>query len=293
MSELRKAYAALDAFGAAGRLIKMTTASKFHNYYSKPSSHKLQRILSTSIAKARKNRVIESLPRAQAKHLKQFTGPGRTAFLSAIATRTELATTASVFRVACRNLCAIPLAGTPPRCGLCSMPTTSPLHYIDCHGTRSQERLYLHNRIRKLIERLTGVAGGQFRTEPRLDDREHRSRRGDTHLFLPAHRSELEQQIMVDVQCINPLAPSNVASYSDVDTAIARAEKMKTQKYSTAAKELNAEFIPFIVTLQGDIGPAAMALLERLYFQAESPMNIDYRLLLTITIQRASARAQS
>ena len=97
---------------------------------------------------------------------------------------------------------------------------------------------------------------------------------------------------MVDVQCINPLAPSNVASYTDVDTAIARAEKMKTRKYSAAAKALNAEFIPFIVTLQGDIGPSAMALLERLYSQAESPMNIDYRLLLTMTIQRASARAQ-
>jgi hypothetical protein len=172
------------------------------------------------------------------------------------------------------------------------MPTTSPLHYIDCHSTRSQERLFLHNSIRKIIERLTRVAGGQFRTEPRLDDRQHRSRRGDTHLFLPAHGPRLEQQIFVDVQCLNPLAPSHVSSYVNVATSLDRAEKMKSRKYSEAALALNAEFIPFIVTLQGDIGPSALALLERLESQAERPLNIDYKLLLTIAIQRASARAQ-
>ena len=181
----------------------------------------------------------------------------------------------AVFRVACRNLLAIPLEGTPTRCGLCGMPTTSPLHYIDCHSTRSQERLFLHNSIRKLIERLTRVAGGQYRTEPLLDDRLHRSRRGDTHLFLPAHGSAVEQQIFVDVQCLNPLAPSRIASYVNVATSLDRAEKMKSRKYSAAAQDLNAKFIPFIVTLQGDIGPAAMALLERLSSQAQRPLNID------------------
>ena len=35
-----------------------------------------------------------------------------------------------------------------------------------------------------------------------------------------------------------------------------------------------------------------MALLERLEAQAKRPLNIDYKLLLTIAIQRASARAQ-
>ena len=167
-----------------------------------------------------------------------------------------------------------------------------PLHYIDCHSTRSQERLFLHNCIRKLIERLARVAGGQYRTEPHLDDRQHRSRRGDTHLFLPAHGSELEQQLFIDVQCLNPLAPSHIASYVDVATSLDRAEKMKSRKYSAAAQELNAQFIPFIVTLQGDIGPSALALLEKLSSQAERPLNIDYKLLLTLAIQRASARAQ-
>jgi hypothetical protein len=136
------------------------------------------------------------------------------------------------------------------------------------------------------------VAGGQYRTEPLLDDRLHRSRRGDTHLFLPAHGSAVEQQIFVDVQCINPLAPSHIASFVNVATSLDRHEKLKSRKYSAAAQDLNAEFIPFIVTLQGDIGPAAMALLERLSSQAQRPLNIDYRLLLTIAIQRASARAQ-
>jgi hypothetical protein len=217
---------------------------------------------------------------------------GRTAFLSAIPTRPELTTTPSVFRVAARNLCSIPLEGTPLRYGLCNLPTNSPLHYIDCHSTRSQERLFLHNSIRKLVERLTSLAGGQFRTEPKLDDRKHRSRRGDSHLFLPAHGTDLEQQIFIDVQIINPLAPSHISSYVSVAASIARAEKVKSDRYAVAAKELNAEFIPFVVSLQGDIGPSAMSLLERLADQAVIPLNIDFRLLLTLAIQRASARAQ-
>jgi hypothetical protein len=289
--ELRKAYAALEQFGACGQLAKLTPVNRFHQFFSSKASPKLQRSISASIAKAVRGRIVASLPRQEALHLQQYSGPGRTAFLSAVATRSELATTPAVFRVACRNLLAIPLEGTPIRCGLCGMPTTSPLHYIDCHSTRSQERLFLHNSIRKLIERLTRVAGGQYRTEPLLDDRLHRSRRGDTHLFLPAG-SAAEQQIFVDVQCLNPLAPSHIASFVNVATSLDRHEKLKSRKYSAAAQDLNAEFIPFIVTLQGDIGPAAMALLERLSSQAQRPLNIDYRLLLTIAIQRASSRAQ-
>jgi hypothetical protein len=125
-----------------------------------------------------------------------------------------------------------------------------------------------------------------------LEDRKHRSRRGDSHLFLPAHGTDAEQQIFIDVQIINPLAPSHISSFSSVGASIARAEKAKSAKYSVAARELNAEFIPFVVSLQGDIGPSALSLLERLADQAVIPLNIDYRLLLTLAIQRAPARAQ-
>jgi hypothetical protein len=133
-----------------------------------------------TIAKAVRARIIASVPRAEALHLKQYSGPGRTAFLSAVATRVELVTSPAVFRLACRNLLYCHLRAR--LCGLCGMTTTSPFHYIDCHNTRSQERLFLHNCIRKLIERLARVAGGQYRTEPLLDDGLHRSRRGDTSL---------------------------------------------------------------------------------------------------------------
>jgi hypothetical protein len=81
---------------------------------------------------------------------------------------------------------------------------------------------------------------------------------------------------MVDVQCISPLAPSRVASYVNVATSLDRAEKLKARKYSAAALELNAEFSPFIVTLQGDIGPAALSLLERLESQVQAAFDDCY-----------------
>jgi hypothetical protein len=77
------------------------------------------------------------------------------------------------------------------------------LHYLDCFGTRSQERLYLHNSVRQVIERITRVGGGQFLSETPLDHREHHRRRGDTQLFLPALGNEEERRVFVDMQCIN------------------------------------------------------------------------------------------
>ena len=74
---------------------------------------------------------------------------------------------------------------------------------------------------------------------------------------------------------------------------LTRAEKIKCAKYSDSALELNATFVPFLVSLQGQIGPSAAALLKELEERATTPLGIDYRLLLTLTIQRASARAQA
>jgi hypothetical protein len=78
-----------------------------------------------------------------------------------------------------------------------------------------------------------------------LDDRKHRSRRGDSQLFLPAHGSNLEQQVFIDVQIINPLAPSHISSFVSAAASIAHAEKVKSDRYAVAARELNAESIPF------------------------------------------------
>ena len=66
---------------------------------------------------------------------------------------------------------------------------------------------------------------------------------------------------------------------------------MKRDKYTEAAKELNAEFIPFITTCHGTMGPAASALLEDLEARKRAPLNMDYRLLLSITLQKSMARA--
>jgi hypothetical protein len=92
---------------------------------------------------------------------------------------------------------------------------------------------------------------------------------------------------------LNTLAQSHIASFSDVSTIINRAERLKRSKYEGSAEALDAQFVPFIVTLQGEFGPAATALLGKLEDRAGKALNADCRLLLALTIQRAAARAQT
>jgi hypothetical protein len=98
---------------------------------------------------------------------------------------------------------------------------------------------------------------------------------------------------LVDVQCLNSLAQSHIASFSDVPTIINRAAKLKRSKYADAAQGLNAGFVPFIVTVQGEFGPAASALMESLENRAGKLLNMDCKLFLTLTLQRAVAHAQT
>jgi hypothetical protein len=286
MTELRRAYGTLQRAGALLALTKQFTASKFHAHFKTSTVPKLQRQISAAIEKARRSRVLKAATRPEELHVRQHTGKGKSAFLTTIATRPDLFISAQLTRTLVRNRLAIALEGTPPRCGLCAKATTSPLHYIDCHGTRSQERLFLHTSVRKLVERVTRVGGGQFISEPPLDHRDNRHRRGDTQRFLSALGNEGEQQVFVDVQCLNTLAQSHIASFSDVSTIINRAERLKRSKYEESAEALDAQFVPFIVTLQGEFGPADTALLEKLEDRAGKALHVDCRLLLTLTIQR-------
>jgi hypothetical protein len=66
---------------------------------------------------------------------------------------------------------------------------------------------------------------------------------------------------------------------------------MKVRKYRAAAEAVNATFVPFIVTVQCDIGQEAAALLAKLESRCEDT-KLDSKLLLSLTIQRAAARAQ-
>jgi hypothetical protein len=62
---------------------------------------------------------------------------------------------------------------------------------------------------------------------------------------------------------LNSLAQSHIASFSDVPTIINRAETLKRSKYAKAAQGLNAEFVPFIVTVQGEFGPDLQSIRDR------------------------------
>jgi hypothetical protein len=97
---------------------------------------------------------------------------------------------------------------------------------------------------------------------------------------------------VVSVDVLKRPEPPRSFSYVSVAASLDRAEKMKSRKYTAAAPGLNAEFTALIVTLQGDIGPSAVSLLEKLSSRATRPLNMEYRLLLTLIIQRALASAQ-
>ena len=162
------------------------------------------------------------------------------------------------------------------------------MHYLDCPACRSQERLYAHNQVRKWYERFTRTAGGQYHTEPRLDDREDHSRRGDSQLFLPAPA----EQIFIDVQIINSLSPAHISGHASCSsTVLKRAESTKVRKYRASAEAVNATFVPVIMTAQCDIGQQASLLLTKLESKCEEAQP-DSKLSLSLTLQRALARAQ-
>ena len=54
--------------------------------------------------------------------------------------------------------------------------------------------------------------------------------RADTQLFLPALGIEEERQVFVDVQCLNSLAQSHIASFSDVPTIYQPGRKAETEQ---------------------------------------------------------------
>ena len=96
----------------------------------------------------------------------------------------------------------------------------------------------------------------------------------------------------MDVQCINLLSASHISGHAThTKTILARAARAKRAKYQDSAEELNASFIPFIVTAQCDIGEQALELLRMLDDRIEGP-HPDLKLLLSLEIQRATARAQ-
>ena len=102
----------------------------------------------------------------------------------------------------------------------------------------------------------------------------------------------LRGTFFVDVQCINILSPSHVAGYaSSTKIVLSRAAKRKKLKYQADAEALNATFVPFIVTAQGDIGKEAQQLLRALTGDGKFNQP-DPKLLLSLTIQRSVARAQ-
>jgi hypothetical protein len=288
-TEIAQCIDAIRQFGVnIGKTQIKSSPSNFINHFYEHKATRLQHELTRAVHAAHLKRVLSRLPRRDSERITHHSGPGKSAFLTVAPTRPEFFTGGHLFRVLVRNRLGVLLEGAPAICGLCGKCAADPLHYLDCPACRSQERLYLHNQIRAQVERFTRSAGGQYHTEPRLDDREDHSRRGDSQLFLPAPA----EQIFIDVQCINPLSPAHITGHASCSsTVLKRAESMKVRKYRAAAEAVNATFVPFIVTVQCDIGQEASALLAKLESRCEVT-KLDSKLLLSLTIQRAAARAQ-
>ena len=96
---------------------------------------------------------------------------------------------------------------------------------------------------------------------------------------------------MIDVQCLNLTSTSHCTSYMSTKKALDRAAQLKRRKHESSVIAAGAVFIPFIVSCQSQIGTEALALLDLLAKRAIAPFNMDYRLLVSLTIQKAVARS--
>ena len=96
---------------------------------------------------------------------------------------------------------------------------------------------------------------------------------------------------MIDVQCLNLTSTSHCTSYMSTKEALDRAAQLKRRKHESSALAAGAVFIPFIVSCQSQIGTEALVLLDLLAKRAIAPFNMDYRLLVSLTIQKAVARS--
>jgi hypothetical protein len=288
-TEIAQCIDGIRKFGVnIGKTQTKSSPVNFLNFFYQHKSIKLQHQLTRAVHAAHLKRVLSRLPRKDSERIIHHSGPGKSAFLTVAPTRPDFFTQRRLFYVLIRNRLGVLLEGTPAICGICGKSAADPMHYFDCFGCRSQERLYAHNQVVGVAERFTRTAGGQYHTEPRLDDREDHNRRGDSQLFLAAP----EEQIFIDVQIINPLSPAHISGHASCSsTVLKRAESAKVRKYRAAAEAVNATFVPFIVTAQCDIGQEAAALLMKLESKCEETQ-LDAKLLLSLTIQRAVARAQ-
>jgi hypothetical protein len=117
----------------------------------------------------------------------------------------------------------------------------------------------------------------------------------NTHTHTHTHTHAL---FMSGPRCTNTwmcnvsLSPSHITGHaSNTATILKRAAKGKTEKYKSAAEAMHATFVPFILTAQCDVGKEALDFLVLLHSKCEKPQP-DPRLILSLTIQRAVARAE-
>jgi hypothetical protein len=170
VKELKLVYDQLEEFGVnlAETQIKATPAN-FYHFFAQNKAIKVQQQLTRAVHEAQLGRLLKRLPRKHSERLKHHSGPGKGAFLTVARTCQEYGhTPPKRFESSCEIDWASHIAGMPEVCGLCNYRISDHVHYIDCAGTRSLERLYLHNQIVRWLEAACRAGGGQSNTEPRF-----------------------------------------------------------------------------------------------------------------------------
>jgi hypothetical protein len=138
---------------------------------------------------------------------------------------------------------------------------------------------------------LVHAAGGICKVEPHNDDRPHGHKRADIQILLSAFGALPPVHWQVDVQVLNLLSRSHIASYMKPEAILDRAAELKRRKHEPSAEAAGAKFIPFIMSMQAQLGSSAESLLKQLFDRAVVPLGIDYKLLMSLTMQRAVARS--
>jgi hypothetical protein len=138
----------------------------------------------------------------------------------------------------------------PTRCA-CDQPLT-PSHFHSCLLTKATGATPRHDGVVNLLAKLAGRAGVITRIEPVVRDAQGHRTRPD--LFFVTHAGVM----YVDVAVCSTHCDSNRLLSDPLVTR----ERLKTRKYGESCAREGADFLPFVLSSAGELGPSALRIID-------------------------------
>jgi hypothetical protein len=196
-----------------------------------------------------------------------------------------------------------PLIEAPARCEACPDKEYTLEHALKC--PRGSNRIHRHNTVKNglcvIAQKALGKSAFYVHQEPPIvpaggldceGKRLVKGLFGDVYL-RGVH--PIKEETIVDVRVIFPESAQN-ASFESLDALFQHHEAQKYQKYKRECDAKGFHFVPFIVTTDGAMGPAARQLIEWLAKKLQKEWGREkglvrawIRMRLSLAIARATS----